>query len=284
LNQWYNNQLFMKYFKCLKLSFLICVFLLACSVRDKEPEPGELPPGIRVIKEYYPNGMLKTEIQAKGKLRQGTTKDYRKDGTLESLITFENNRKHGLAVSYYPDGKTLKTKMNYVNGYKQGEAIWYYPDGDIYRVTPYVNGRINGIRKTYYNSGVLQSETPYLNGQPGMGLKEYNQDSNLKSYDAKIVIREIDRISMDKTFTLDISLSNRSRSVKFYQGKLTNGAFWNDQLAPIPTEDGMGKLQFHISKGTFKMETLNIVARDKSSLDHYHILQKEYHLAVENKF
>ena len=32
------------------------------------------------------------------------------------------------------------------------------------------------------------------------------------------------------------------------------------------------------------METLNIVARDKTRLNHYHILQKEYHLAVENKF
>lgn len=274
----------MKYVRHITLSFFVFTLLYACSVRDNEPEAAALPPGIHVIKEYYPDGSLKSEIQAKGKLRQGTTKDYRKDGTLESLITFENNRKHGPAVSYYPDGKTIKTKMNYVNGYKQGVAIWYYPDGEVYRETPYVDGRINGIRKTYYNSGVLQAEIPYQNGQPGMGLKEYNQDGNQKSYDAKILIREIDRISMDKTFTLVISLSNQSRSVKFYQGKLTNGTFWNDQLAPIPTENGVGKLQFYISKGTFKMETLNIVAKDGTSLDHDHILQKEYHLAVENKF
>jgi antitoxin component YwqK of YwqJK toxin-antitoxin module len=274
----------MKVVICLTLCFSFFAFLPGCSVRDNEPEAEALPPGIRVIKEYYPDGRLKSEIQAKGKLRQGTTKDYRKDGTLESLITFDNNRKHGLAVSFYPDGKTIKTKMNYVNGYKQGVATWYYPDGKVYRETPYVNGRINGIRKTYYDSGVLQSETPYQNGQPGMGLKEYNQDGNLKSYQAKILIREIDRISLDKTFTLIISLSNQSRSVKFYEGKLTDGAFWNDQLAPIPTENGVGRLQFHISKGTFKMETLNIVAKDRSSLDHDHILQKEYNLAVENKF
>ena len=106
----------------------------------------------------------------------------------------------------------------------------------------------------------------------------------MKSYDVRILIKEIDRISMDKTFTLVISLSDGSRSVKFYQGKLTDGAYWNDQLAPIPTESGVGRLQFYISKGTFKMETLNIVARDKSSLDHDHILQKPYNLAVENKF
>jgi hypothetical protein len=55
-------------------------------------------------------------------------------------------------------------------------------------------------------------------------------------------------------------------------------------MSPITTENGVAQLPFHISKGSFKMETLNIVARDKSSLNHIHILQKEYHLAVENKF
>jgi antitoxin component YwqK of YwqJK toxin-antitoxin module len=227
---------------------------------------------------------LKSETQAKGKLRHGTTKEYRKDGTLESLITYQNNRRQGKAANYYPDGRTVKTELNYVDGYKQGDAFWYYPDGQVYRQTPYVNGQITGNRITYYESGVLQSETPYLHGQPGIGLKEYTQDGNLKSYDARILIREIDRISMDKTFTLVISLSNKSRNATFYQGKLTDGKYWNDQLAPITTEDGVATLQFHISKGTFKMETLNIVARDKSSLGHYHILQQEYHLAVENKF
>ncbi len=237
-----------------------------------------------VITEHYPDGKIKSETEAKGKLRHGTSKDYRKDGTLENLITYENNRKQGFAANYYPDGKTVKTELHYVNGYKQGEAVWYYPDGNVYRKTPYVNGRITGMRTTFYETGVLQSETPYLNGQPGRGLKEYTQDGKPKSYKTRIQIREIDRISLDKTFTLVLSLSDQSRNVQFYQGKLTNGIYWNDQLAPIPTKNGVAELSFHISKGTFKMETLNIVARDKTKLDHYHILQKEYHLAVENKF
>jgi antitoxin component YwqK of YwqJK toxin-antitoxin module len=274
----------MKGAKCLKLSVVFLTFLLACTPKDKEPEPSPLPPGIRVVKEHYPDGKLKSETQAKGKLRHGTSKDYRKDGTLESLVTYENNQKHGLAASYYPDGRTVKTEMQYVHGRKQGEATWYYPDGTVYRKTPYENGQITGLRMTYYKSGVLQSETPYWEGQPGMGLKEYTQEGKLRSYQARIVIQEVDRISMDNTFTLFISLSDKSRSVRFYQGKLTNGSYWNDQLSPITTENGIGELQFHLSRGTFKMETLNIVARDKTSLGHYHILQKEYHLAVENKF
>ena len=274
----------MHHFKYQIISILTFIFLTACTQQEKEPEQPANPSGIRVIKEHYPDGKIKSETEAKGKLRHGTSKEYRKDGTLENLITYENNRKQGLAANYYPDGRTVKTELNYVNGYKQGEATWYYPDGSVYRKTPYENGRITGIRTAYYESGVLQSETPYLNGQPGRGLIEYTQDGKLRSYDTRIQIREVDRISLDRTFTLVISLSDQSRSVKFYQGKLTNGTYWNDQLEPIATENGKAELSFLISKGTFKMETLNIVARDKSRLNHYHILQKEYHLAVENKF
>lgn len=284
MKPWSNKPGRMKYFRYLIFSLAGLFLFTTCTQKEKEPVQPANPSGIRVIEEHYPNGKIKSVTEAKGKLRHGSSKEYRKDGTLGSVITYENNRKQGRAANYYPNGKTVKTEMNYANGVKQGDATWYYPDGEVYRKSPYVNGRISGLRTTYYESGVLQSETPYLNGNPGMGLKEYTQDSKPKSYDARILIREIDKISLDKTFTLVISLSNQRRDVEFYQGKLTNGAYWNDQLAPITTENGVAKLLFHVSKGTFKMETLNIVARDKSRLNHYHILQKEYHLAVENKF
>jgi len=278
------NQFIMAKYKYLIYSLISLTLLTSCPGNNKEPEPPADPTGIRILKEYYPDGKIKSETGAIGKLRQGESKDYRKDGTLENVITYENNIKHGRAANYYPDGKTLKTEMTYVNGYKQGDAFWYYPDGKIYRKTPYLTGYINGIRITYYENGSIQAETPYLNGNPGIGLKEYTQDGKLKSYEAKIRIREIDKVSLDNSFTLVFSLSDKGRNVKFYQGKLSNGLYWNEQLEPIPTENGVARLQFHISKGTFKMETLSIIARDKTRLNHTHILKKEYHLAVENKF
>jgi antitoxin component YwqK of YwqJK toxin-antitoxin module len=237
-----------------------------------------------VVKEYYPDGKLKSETEAKGKLRQGVSKEYRSDGTLENQIHYENNRKSGPACNYYPDGKTVKIEINYLNGYKHGETKWYYPDGKVYRITPYVNGKITGTRRTYYDDGTLQAEIPYLDDQPGMGLVEYRPDGTPKKQEIKIVFRERDRISMDNTFTLYINLSDGSRNVNFYRGKLTGGKYWNDQLSPVATENGTGEMEFYVSKGTFKMETLNIVAREKTSLGNFLIVQREYHLAVEHKF
>jgi hypothetical protein len=200
------------------------------------------------------------------------------------MISYNKNRKHGPALNYYSDGKTVKTEIHYVEGNKQGEAKWYYPDGQIYRITPYERGKINGTRITYYENGALQAEIPYRNGQPGTGLKEYHTNGNPKNLDARIIFREQNRVSLDNTFKLSISISDGSRNVEYFTGKLTDGKYWNDQLAPLPSEKGIGLMEFFVSKGSFKMETLNIVAKIKTNLDNYLIIQREYHLALENKF
>ena len=251
---------------------------------SRSSETGSPDPGTRIIKEYYQNGRLKSETEAVGKLRQGESKEYRKDGTLENLITYENNRKNGPAKNYYADGKTVKTEIIYWNGYKHGEAKWYYPDGEIYRITPYLNGKINGNRLVYYENGKLQAEIPYFDGQPGVGLKEYNPNGSPKDHDAGIVFREQDRIHMDNTFRLYISLSDENNHVSFFSGQLTDDKFWNERLSPIATENGVGTLEYHVSRGSFKMETINVVARIKTSLNNYHFIQREYHLALENKY
>ena len=264
--------------------FALLALTASCSQGRQDKSRETRDPGIRVVKEYYPDGRLKSETEALGKLRQGTSKEYRKDGTLENMIHYENNRKHGPAYNYYSDGKTVKVEIQYQNGYKHGETRWYYPDGKIYRVTPFVNGKILGLRVTYYENGNLQAEIPYMDSQPGIGLKEYNPDGSPREHKVRIVFREQDRVSMDNTFTLYMTLSDGSRNVEFFSGMLTNGKYWNEQLVPVTTENGTGKMEFYIARGTFKMQTLNIVAREKTKLGNYLIVQKEYHLAVENKF
>ncbi len=270
----------------MKIIWLIAVAAIAvsCSPGKQDKSQETRDPNIRVVKEFYPDGRLKSETEALGKLRQGVSKEYRKDGTLENLIHYDNNRKHGPAYNYYPDGKTVKVEVHYEKGYKNGETRWYYPDGKIYRITPFVNGKILGIRTTYYENGNPQAEIPYWDSQPGVGLKEYNQDGSPRDHDVNILISERDRISMDNTFTLYLKLSDGNRNVEFFSGTLTNGKYWNEQLAPVQTENGTGRMEFFVSKGTFKMQTLNIVARAKTGLGNYLILQQEYHLAVENKF
>ena len=271
----------------MKLLPLISVFfivLVSCNLQKAPEQPQEKGSEVRVVKELHPNGRVKSTTEALGKLRHGISKEFRPDGTLKNEITYVRNRKHGEAKSYYTDGKTVKNNISYENGYRHGMAKWYYQSGKLYRETPYENNRINGTRLTYYESRKLQAELPYLNNQPGTGLKEYTQEGKPKNLKGVILIREEDRISLESSFTVILSISDGTKNVEFYKGKLTEGSYWNEDLTPIPTEKGIGRIHVHVSRGSFKMETMNLVARMKTSLGHTRILKKEYHLAVENKF
>jgi len=266
-----------------ELILFCCLILSACQQEKQPEETSSRDPNVRIIKELYPNGRLKSSTEAIGKLRQGISMEYRSDGTLENEINYDQNRKHGPARSYYSDGNTIKNEILYENGYKQGIAKWFYDSGKIYRETPYDQNMITGIRRTWYEGGGLQAEIPYLKSQPGTGLKEYTSSGKQKEFKAGIRITEQDRISIDGSFTLLFDITDGSKKVEFFSGVLTQGQYLNDKLSGLPTENGRGSMQIHVSKGTFKMETLNIVARIKTSLGNTLILQKEYHLAVENK-
>jgi hypothetical protein len=88
---------------------------------------------------------------------------------------------------------------------------------------------------------------------------------------------------MMNRITLHLSLKDGSENVEFFRGKLTDNLYWNNLLESIVTRDGLGTLVYFVPKGSFIMETVNIVARIKTSNDNYYILQKEYDLAAENK-
>ncbi len=282
---WNINPLLLKMQKAGAYIAIVCGLLICFCTREKSPDKSpEAGPETRIVKEFYPNGRLKSATEAVGKLRQGLSREYRADGTLESEIYYDQNRKHGSAKSYYADGKTVKNELRYVNGYRQGDAKWYYQSGKIYRVTPYEKNQINGVRYIYYENGNLQAEIPYQESQPGTGLKEYTPNGSLKAFSAVIRIEEADRLDRENRYSLVLSMSDGSRNVEFFTGELTGGKYWNDELTPVPTENGTGRIDFIISRGKFRMETINIVARVRTSLGNPRILQKEYYLAVENRF
>ena len=267
--------------KYLAISLLL-VILAGCKPPKEQPAVPAKDLDIRIVKEYYPDGSLKSEIEAKGKLRHGITKVYSESGKLVSEISYANNLRHGKTVTYYDDGR-ISSEIIYLNGFKEGDAVKYYPSGQVYRITPYSRNSVNGIVKTYWEDGTIQSESPFKDGQPGTGLKEYTRTGTLKQMNASINIREVNEISMMNRITLRISLSDGSDEAEFFRGKLTDNIYWNIQLESIVTRNGKGTLVYYVPQGSFIMETVNIVARIRTSNDNYYILQKEYDLAAENK-
>jgi len=237
-----------------------------------------------IIREYYGNGTIKTEISVTDSLRNGPTRNYDNEGRLLSEVTYVNNVKEGKVTNYYiPSGK-VSSVFEYRAGIKQGDEIWYYENGREYRVTPYVDGKMNGVQKYYYETGELMAEVPYLNNWPGKGLKEYNKDGSIIGGYPTIMITKEDHLTTANSVLLKFYLSNKSSDVTFYRGKLNQGIYLHDDLPSMSTTGGMTQVSFNLPKGAKVDQNIDIVANYKTKYGIPYIVTTTYKLEIYNTY
>jgi antitoxin component YwqK of YwqJK toxin-antitoxin module len=136
---------------------------------------------LRVKREYYPNGKLKSietfrdsvlygvqlycnkngkfyraevydqvgKLTAEGgidstKQKQGQWKYFFDDGSIEALGNFKNNLKDGKWIYYYRNGKIFE-KGKYVQNLPDGRWLWYYDNGNLLREENYSLGDKQGL-------------------------------------------------------------------------------------------------------------------------------------------
>ena len=97
-----------------------------------------------LYKIYYPNGVVRMEIESKNGLPNGAGKFYDEEGVLVNQTTFKDGVTDGVLYNYYPDGQV------------HNELI-------------YVGGVLNGSQKTYDETGELIAEIVYENGKAVSG-------------------------------------------------------------------------------------------------------------------
>ncbi|MBN2611259.1 MAG: toxin-antitoxin system YwqK family antitoxin [Bacteroidales bacterium] len=229
----------------------------------------------RIVKQYFDNGRLKSEISVKGKNRHGITKNYSKYGQLLSEVNYANNRKNGLTVNYYASGK-IHSQIFFSDGIKHGESTWFYENGKIFRINPFKDGKLSGIQKFYFEDGKVMAEIPYRNGHTGIGTKEYTKTGTLISKYPEIRFEEINQIAKNDTFILKVKLSNNSYRVTFYTGKLEDGIYMTGNTIEEPTRSGVCLFKYHVPPGVIKTEKLSIVAKYRTDYDFPYIIQKDY--------
>ena len=256
-----------------------CIVLLAVSCKsDKNAGSSDVKDG--VAKEYYPDGMIKSETDSKDGKANGLMKNYDTKGILTTVYTFKDGIRQGPAVEYYTDGK-LKLKMFYKDGKRDGVTLWYYKSGKLFRETPYKAGKVEGIKKSYYEDGKLMAEAPYLNDYPGTGLKEYNSKGVLIKDDTRIVIRETNRGASRETITLELSLSESHPGINFYHGEMTNGEYLSGTLWQLPVKDGKSRYSTPIPSKGYKMDPITFIASYETSNSNYRVIAKKYSYSAD---
>jgi antitoxin component YwqK of YwqJK toxin-antitoxin module len=269
---------------------LIFYLIFSCGTPDKQDKAGKENPkqdtiaaaDIRVIKEYFSNGKIKTATSAKGDLREGPTRNYDRDGNLLSEVNYVNNTREGIATNYYALTGKVNSTIVYKKGIKEGDEIWYYESGKPFRVTPYIQAKIDGIQKCYFEDGKIRSEVPYKAGFPGVGLKEYKKDGTLITDYPKLLITQKDYLERANKIILTIQLSDSYAQVKFYEGPLDDGKYLSDKLFLIATQAGIAQVDFNVAPGSKINKKIVITANYKTPFGNPLILSKTYNVNAFN--
>jgi antitoxin component YwqK of YwqJK toxin-antitoxin module len=92
--------------------------------------------------------------------------DYYPNGVVKSQIPYKNRKIHGIAKEYYENGE-LKAKTSYKQGVKDGEEVIYWEFASLIPKSNilYENGIKNGTAKYYNSEGYLTKEVVWINGK-----------------------------------------------------------------------------------------------------------------------
>jgi len=179
-------------------------------------------------KTYFPTGIIKSEGNRKNHLldsiwifyneagdtlqkvsyimgkKNGFTVSYNASQTQDPLSRgkvisrelFVNDKREGVSLFYYPDGK-IKEEVQFSNNKRHGMAREFDRDGKLITLQRFNNGvlvereRINrydeqglkqGVWKTYYPNGRIKSEINYKDDLLNGPYKEYDENGNVSCY------------------------------------------------------------------------------------------------------
>lgn len=156
---------------------------------------------------YYPDGILKKEVNFRNGLEEGPAKEFDKDGRIITLITYKsgfiterelinrydnNGRKHGAWKYFYADG-TIKREGTYKHGLENGYFKEYDIAGNLVTTAKFADGtKLEDVaelvkldvRKDYYPDGKIKIAATYNKEGKLEGVRrEYSEDGNIeKSY------------------------------------------------------------------------------------------------------
>lgn len=222
-------------------------------------------------------------VDASGKKKNGLIKSYHSDGKLYSAITYKDGVKDGASYAYYPNGQ-INLELTYANGKRTGQSKRYYENGKLYMTTEYKENNMHGWQKKYREDGNPISELKFEKDEPCLGLSEYLTNNTLKKNFPSIIITPVDELATKGKYTLKLTMSDKTKKVKFYQGNLSPGGCLHDDLEFIRLDErsGTGEIVYNLTPGRFLMEELNIVARVRTLQGNTYITQRTYNLAIDN--
>jgi len=132
-----------------------------------------------ISKAYWPNGILRAEINLKDGKSDGITKMYFDSGELQFVINYKNGKTFGAFEEYYESG-ILKSIADFENDKMVGFHKTYYESGALKKAGNFKINEEEKIQNEYFESGEIAFMNTFKNGQY-INRKAYNKLGELIS-------------------------------------------------------------------------------------------------------
>jgi antitoxin component YwqK of YwqJK toxin-antitoxin module len=114
--------------------------------------------------EYFHSGKILGEGPMLGNRQVGHWRFYSEvDGTLSEEGDFEDDKKHGEWITYYPDGK-ISSKGKYQHDEPIGKWEYFFENGAVSSSGEYLGGQKTGYWSSFSREGELRTEANYKEG------------------------------------------------------------------------------------------------------------------------
>jgi hypothetical protein len=203
-------------------------------------------------------------------------KQYMSGTTLVKEVTFKNGVRQGLMKSFYQTGEVRQTFW-YENGVREDSSVWFYREGQPFRTTPYKNDTIDGIQKQFYRTGELKAKIGYSKGMRTNFFEEYTITGQRVTGYPTLEFKVTDEYRSKSVYKIALQLSDKSTSVKYFRGDMTNGIFDTAHCKPIDTVKGVGLLVLKKS-GSPKPTKVGVIADVLTNFGNHDLIFKQIEL------
>jgi len=221
--------------------FLICILFSNCNVKSNKAvseNTKSAEDSIQMVIKHYKGSSKLVEYEIpvlKGtQIRHGIQKRYYKHGSLYSRIPYINNKREGLAYTYYAAATGVEPQ------------VW--------KEQPYKNNLLNGVCKRYHRNGKLQSEYEYKDGNPRIGLKEFYESGK----PVKIPSLILSKSRTSDGYFISARLSNNSENVNYFVGDLVENQYLPKGLKSLQVRNSTGETVVYKTSGEITITAVYI--------------------------
>ena len=265
------------------LSTLVSFFLMSCSDFDGKN-------GIKTVKFPRSDNVCQL-IEYKDGKKNGTLKEFYKNGNLRIVQHFQNDQNEDSSTFYHPNGKLAVIQI-YKDGDKTGCWKKFNKEGKMYSTVNFENDRLNGSsqifsykslhlienynfkdgfrngkQETFYNSGKPKSVAYYFMDQPGLGTEEWTEGGDKINNDFIINVSESNKVNLENRLYFYITLDSQKPNDEVWRVVEKDTGRVITKYQRLEKQGDRFVLEFGVYEGGFIMEKVRIAAYRTTGLN-----------------